>query len=140
MKAGPGFALLAACGALFGASFAAAELTEDEKPERAQPTAAPLPEPVVPDAPNGRSLALSRAAGLPELRKRPRPKPEPATPSASVVVARPAAPAPPPPPPPDDGGVEAEPAPESDPAPSGPSDGPTSTPATPSGEFYESEG
>jgi hypothetical protein len=68
MSVGPALALVGACAALFGASFAAAELTGDDQPERARPTPPPAPAEAPPERPAGKTLALSGAASLPGLR------------------------------------------------------------------------
>ena len=91
MSLNPALAVVAACGTIFGAWFAAGKLTEEsaapdrnvrEPPARAQPV------------PAGRVLALRRVAPLPDLAERvaplpdlaereppPRPKPAPAEPA-----------------------------------------------------------
>jgi hypothetical protein len=69
----PLLAVVTACAVLFGASYAAARLTNDGDVGRAQPSeTAPAP-----TAPAGRELALSRSATLPALRKPPKPAPRP---------------------------------------------------------------
>ena len=94
MRGGTALALLGACAALFGASFAAAELTGDDEPERAKPAQPAAPAETPPAPPAGRTLALADAAGLPSLRERPKPQPTPspaqAAPSPSPAPASPA--------------------------------------------------
>jgi outer membrane biosynthesis protein TonB len=87
-------ALLLACLAVFGASFAAGRLVNSEeesavaRPAPSQPSA---PEPV------SRTLALDSAPGLPGLREKPKPKPKPkpapapAEPTEPAPTAEPAA-------------------------------------------------
>jgi hypothetical protein len=87
MSARAAIAVVAACATLFGASYAGAKLTGDDGGGSAQSTT-PVQQPT--PAPQGRSLKLAGAAGLPGLRKPPKPKPEPATASAPAVVAAPA--------------------------------------------------
>jgi outer membrane biosynthesis protein TonB len=86
-------ALLAGCVLLFGASFVAAKATGGEPAD--EPRTAPVaPAPSSPGG--GRTLALARAPGLPDLTRKPRPRPEePATEAVPVAAAAaPAAPAP----------------------------------------------
>lgn len=87
------FALVGACAALFGASFATAELSGDDKPEKARPTPSARPAVAPPPTASGRTLALAEVARLPSLRERPRSKPRrrpvPATPAPAPAPAAP---------------------------------------------------
>ena len=129
MSLNPALALVAACGTIFGAWFAAGKLTEEsaapdrnvrEPPARAQPV------------PAGRVLALRRVAPLPGLAEReppPRPKPAPAEPAPAApppTINTSAAPA-------------AAPAPAPAPAPAQPPPPAPVVPSTPAAptEFYD---
>jgi hypothetical protein len=85
MSIRPVLAVVAACGVLFGASYAGARLTHDDDVKRAQP-ARPAP---APSEPAARELALGRSAELPALRKPPKrePRPGPATAGAGSAPA-----------------------------------------------------
>ena len=140
MRSGAAIAVAGACATLFGASFLAANVTADE--EKA-PTPAPVvqkPKAEVAEAPEGRALSLTRASGLPALRRPPKPKPAPAPPPAPPTL-------------PDESVVEepepveqapVEVAPPSDPyIPPAPDPVPTPTPAPapdppPTTEFWDS--
>jgi hypothetical protein len=105
-------ALLLACLALFGSSFGAARLANEEDP---RPRARPVPEPATRAAqPPMQALALDAAPGLPDLRERPRPRPKP-KPAASAAPVESAAPAPESAP--STGSVPTQPAPAPEPAP-----------------------
>ena len=80
MRSGAAIAVAGACATLFGASFLVANVTADE--EKA-PTPAPVvqkPKAQPAEAPEGRALSLTRASGLPALRRPPKPKPKPKPP------------------------------------------------------------
>ena len=125
-----GFAALAVgCVALFGASFAAAQVTGDQPTEKTRSVPATPAAPGPTPANGGRTLALAPAPGLPELTRKPRPRPKPAPAVAIVPTSAPAA-APAPSPPPSTGG--GTPAPES---PSTVSDGG----AAPQGDTQQSQ-
>jgi hypothetical protein len=85
------FALVGACGALFVVSFATAELTSEDEPEKAKPTPSARPAVAPPPAAFGRTLGLAAVARLPSLRERPRLKPRrtsaPATPGPTPAPA-----------------------------------------------------
>ena len=86
MRSGAAIAVAGACATLFGASFLAANVTADE--EKA-PTPAPVvqkPKAEVAEAPEGRALSLTRASGLPALRRPPKPKPKPPPPAPAPVT------------------------------------------------------
>jgi peptidoglycan DL-endopeptidase CwlO len=85
MRTGAVIAVAGACATLFGASFLAANVTADE--EKAPTPAAVVQEPKaeVAEAPEGRALSLTRASGLPALRRPPKPKPPPAPAPAPVA-------------------------------------------------------
>ena len=90
MRSGAAIAVAGACATLFGASFLAANVTADE--EKA-PAAAPVvqkPKAEVVEAPEGRALSLTRASGLPGLRRPPKPKPPPPAPAPAAVTEVPA--------------------------------------------------
>jgi phospholipase C len=92
---GPALALVGACAALFGALFAAPELTRDDGPDTANPapSAPPTETPPAPSAGGPRPLA--GAARLPHLRERPRaksrrrPKPPPRSPAPAAQEPQP---------------------------------------------------
>jgi hypothetical protein len=107
-------AVVAACATLFGASYAGARLTGDDGGKSAQSTT-PAQQPA--PAPQGRSLKLAGAAGLPGLRKPPKPKAEPETAAAPAVVAAPAPRYTPPPSPTKSDGNGGTPAPKQNPQP-----------------------
>ena len=86
MRSGAAIAVAGACATLFGASFLAANVTADDEK-------APAPAPVVQkptaqpaEAPEGRALSLTRASGLPALRRPPKPKPPPPAPAPVTEV------------------------------------------------------
>jgi hypothetical protein len=147
MRPGAAIALVGSCAVLFGASYAAAELTQDDDPEEPRTTQPPTE----PAANPGRSLAFDGAERLPGLRERPRPKPEP-RPAPAPLAPAPATPAPAPATPapqpqPVSGGVEAPaapaapdagPAPAPDPPPAPPQ--PAAPPAGGQTDFYDSGG
>lgn len=150
MNAGPAFAVVGACAVLFGASYAAAELTDEADGQQAQPAPAAPPS----HTSSGKRLALNGVERLPDLGEKPRPKPNPKptpTPTAAAVAAAPAAPAPAaaptpvsdspspePPEAPDQGGTSFESSsPQSEPAPASPPPAPSSSGPT---EFYDSDG
>lgn len=148
MNAGPVLAVVGACAVLFGASYAAAELTSEDDGVRAQPRPAVQPS----DTSVGRTLALGGVERLPDLGRPPRPKPKPkpeAAPAARIVAA-PAAPASPPPtpapapsePPSDSPAPDLQPeAPAADPQPQPQAPAaPAPQPAAPSTDFYDSDG
>jgi hypothetical protein len=145
MNLGPALAVGGACAVLFGASYAAADLTgnKDDGGEAKQP--AP---PATPANAAGKSLALNTPADLPDLKDpppppKPEPKPAPAAPSPAPA---PAAEAPGPAPqvvqaPPEPVQAPPEPVVQAPPEPvqqTQPSN-PTPQPATPT-EFYDSSG
>jgi hypothetical protein len=145
MRPGAALALVGSCAVLFGASYAAAELTNGEDPQgpRARPSA---PEPT---EKRGRALAFDGAERLPGLRERPRPKPEPRAAPAPVVPAPAPAPAPIPEPQPQpvSGGAEApatpaEPDAGAAPTPDAPPSPPEPSPPPAGGQtdFYDSGG
>jgi hypothetical protein len=82
------FALAGACAVLFGASFAAAELTGDDEREETERAPSATSAAVTPSTPSGGSLALRGAVPLPGLREQPLPTPEPASSSEPAPVAR----------------------------------------------------
>jgi hypothetical protein len=88
MRSGAAIAVAGACATLFGASFLAANVTADEEkaPTPAPVVQKPKAQPV--EAPEGRALSLTRASGLPALRRPPKPKPPPPAP-APVPVTEP---------------------------------------------------
>ena len=81
------FALAGACAALFGASFAAAELTGDDERGQAGPAPSATSAAGTPSTPSGGSLALRGAVPLPGLREQPSPTPEPAGPGPAAAAA-----------------------------------------------------
>jgi hypothetical protein len=86
MRTRAAIALAGGCATLFGASFLAANVTADE--EKA-PTPTPVvqkPKAEVAEAPEGRALSLTRASGLPALRRPPKPKPPPPAPAPAPVT------------------------------------------------------
>ena len=137
MNAGPVLAVVGACGVLFGASYAAADLTSDDDGERAQDRSAVQPM----NTPVGRALGLEGAPRLPDLGRRSRPKAEPELAPAPQVASAPSAPVSPQPPPPLAESPVPDPQPEApvtDP-PQQPS-APTPQPAAPPTDFYDSGG
>ena len=88
MRSGAAIAVAGACATLFGVSFLAANVTADEEkaPTPAPVVQKPKAQPV--EAPEGRALSLTRASGLPALRRPPKPKPPPPAP-APVPVTEP---------------------------------------------------
>lgn len=85
MRSGAAIAVAGACATLFGASFLAANVTADEEkaPTPAPVVQKPKAQPV--EAPEGRALSLTRASGLPALRRPPKPKPPPPPAPAPVT-------------------------------------------------------
>jgi hypothetical protein len=77
MRSGAAIALAGGCATLFGASFLAANVTADEEKAPAPAPVVQKPKAEVVEAPEGRALSLTRASGLPALRRPPKPKPEP---------------------------------------------------------------
>ena len=86
MRTGAVIALAGACATLFGAYFLAANVTaEDEKAPVSDPIVRqPKAQPV--EAPEGRALSLTRASGLPALRRPPKPKPPPPAPAPAPAT------------------------------------------------------
>ena len=86
MRTGAVIAVAGTCATLFGASFLAANVTADE--EKAPPPAPVVQEPKAQpvEAPEGRALSLTRASGLPALRRPPKPKPPPPAPAPAPVT------------------------------------------------------
>lgn len=80
--------LLAACAALFGISFAVGGLLQQDE-DRAEPTSARSTPRATIEEP---TLALGRAAGLPDLRRKPRKAPEPTYAAAAAAPSPAAAP------------------------------------------------
>jgi hypothetical protein len=85
MSAKAAIAVVAACATLFGASYAGAKLTGDDGGGTSAQSTTPAQQPA--PTPQGRSLKLAGAVGLPGLRKPPKPKPEPAAAPAAVAAA-----------------------------------------------------
>jgi hypothetical protein len=148
MNLGPALAVGGACAVLFGASYAAADLTgnKDDGGEAKQP--AP---PAAPANAAGKSLALTSAPDVPGLKEpppppKPEPKPAPAAPSpgpAPAPAPQPQVVSDPSPPPPVVDQAPAEPVapvPQQpvQPQPTQPSN-PAPQPATPT-DFYDSGG
>jgi hypothetical protein len=128
--------VLLACLAVFGCSFGAARLTnQEQEPSRARST----PAPAAPTAqPSVRTLALDAAPGLPGLRERPRPKPKSKL-TAAAAPTEPAAPASDSTPAPSTASPPTQPGPAPEPAPVTPQ-APAPAPAPSPGEtttFYD---
>jgi hypothetical protein len=87
MSARAAIAVVAACATLFGAFYVGAKLTGDGGRGSSQSTT-PAKQPA--PAPEGRSLKLAGAAGLPGLRKAHKPKAEAPSLAASAAVSAPA--------------------------------------------------
>jgi hypothetical protein len=132
MMAHPAIVVVAACGAVFGTSYAAGELTQDKPPKPREAQRAPAAQP---RAPTGRALVLVTVPELPDLVQPPPPpsaEPLPAAPAAPPApAATPSTPAPAPAPAPTPAPAPA-PTPAPAPAPTAPA-----TPATPPTGFYD---
>jgi hypothetical protein len=149
MNLGPALAVGGACAVLFGASYAAADLTGSKDDGGGGEAKQPAPS-TTPATPSGKSLALNGAVDLPGLKEpppppKPEPKPAPAASSPAPAPA-PAAPAPAP------ENVSTPAPPVSTPAPPAPTPAPPTPPvsnptpappapqpATPT-DFYDSGG
>jgi hypothetical protein len=86
MRNGAAIAVAGACATLFGASFLAANVTADEEKAPAPAPVVQKPKAEVVEAPEGRALSLTRASGLPALRRPPKPKPPPPAPAPAPVT------------------------------------------------------
>jgi hypothetical protein len=86
MRNGAAIAVAGACATLFGASFIAANVTADEEKAPAPAPVVQKPKAEVVEAPEGRALSLTRASGLPDLRRPPKPKPPPPAPAPAPVT------------------------------------------------------
>jgi DNA polymerase III subunit gamma/tau len=86
MRSGAAIAVAGACATLFGASFLVANVTADEEKASTPDPVVQKPKAEVAEAPEGRALSLTRASGLPALRRPPKPKPKPPPPAPAPVT------------------------------------------------------